>query len=80
MTTTNELSTTSSLTEVTKMEVDYSSTCDQKIPEAENLAKTKLQDAIDMLIALEKQTRIVRIFFNLFPFVRNVHVLMYFQF
>ena len=55
-----DLAGTSSLTEVTKMEVDYSATCDQKIPEAEALAKTNLQEAIDMLVALEKQTRIVR--------------------
>jgi 26S proteasome regulatory subunit N5 len=53
-----DLSGTTSLTEVTKMEVDYSSTCDQKIPEAEALAKKNLQEALDMLIALEKQTRI----------------------
>jgi len=54
----SDIAGTTSLTEVTKMEVDYSSTCDQKLPEAEALAKTNLQEAIDMLIALEKQTRI----------------------
>ncbi|KAF7281513.1 hypothetical protein GWI33_004593 [Rhynchophorus ferrugineus] len=43
---------------IVKMEVDYSSTCDEKIPECEKLAKAgKLHDALDQLLALEKQTR-----------------------
>ncbi|XP_030751890.1 26S proteasome non-ATPase regulatory subunit 12 [Sitophilus oryzae] len=43
---------------IVKMEVDYSSTCDEKIPECEKLAKSgKLHDALDQLLALEKQTR-----------------------
>jgi len=41
-----------------KMEVDYSSTCDEKLPVAESLAESgKLTEAIDMLMYLEKQTR-----------------------
>lgn len=41
-----------------KMEVDYSSTCDEKIPECKKLAVGgKLHDALDSLLALEKQTR-----------------------
>lgn len=43
---------------IVKMEVDYSSTCDEKIPECQKLAKAgKLHDALDQLLALEKQTR-----------------------
>jgi len=41
-----------------KMEVDYSVTCDEKIPEAKKLASEgKLHDALDSLLSLEKQTR-----------------------
>ena len=41
-----------------KMEVDYSSTVEEKIPQAKELAaKNKLEDALEMLLALEKQTR-----------------------
>ncbi|XP_071650694.1 26S proteasome non-ATPase regulatory subunit 12 [Temnothorax longispinosus] len=41
-----------------KMEVDYSSTCDAKIPECKKLASEgKLHDALDQLLALEKLTR-----------------------
>jgi len=41
-----------------KMEVDYSATCDEKLPLAESLAQAgKLQEALDMLMVLEKQTR-----------------------
>ncbi|XP_076062072.1 regulatory particle non-ATPase 5 isoform X2 [Oratosquilla oratoria] len=41
-----------------KMEVDYSSTCNDKIPQAKTLAKEgKLQEAIEILMTLEKQTR-----------------------
>lgn len=43
---------------IVKMEVDYSSTCDEKIPECQKLsASGKLHDALDILLALEKQTR-----------------------
>lgn len=43
---------------VVKMEVDYSTTCDEKIPAAQTLAaQGKLTEALDMLMALEKQTR-----------------------
>ncbi|XP_060521588.1 26S proteasome non-ATPase regulatory subunit 12 [Cylas formicarius] len=43
---------------IVKMEVDYASTCDEKIPECQRLAKQgKLHDALDQLLALEKQTR-----------------------
>jgi hypothetical protein len=45
---------------IVKMEVDYSSTCDEKIPECQKLAKEgKMHDALDTLLALEKQTRTV---------------------
>lgn len=44
-----------------KMEVDYSSTCDTKIPECKKLASEgKLHDALDQLLALEKLTRTVK--------------------
>lgn len=43
-----------------KMEVDYSITCDTKIPECKKLASEgKLHDALDQLLALEKLTRTV---------------------
>lgn len=43
-----------------KMEVDYSDTVDKAIPECEALAKdNKLNEAIDKLLVLEKQTRAV---------------------
>lgn len=43
---------------ILKMEVDYSTTCEEKIPEAKKLATSgKLHDALDSLLALEKQTR-----------------------
>nr|CAG4645484.1 EOG090X04UV [Lynceus sp. MCZ IZ 141354] len=43
---------------IIKMEVDYSSACDEKIPEAKKLASIgKLNEGLDMLLALEKQTR-----------------------
>lgn len=43
-----------------KMEVDYSATCDEKIAVAESLAANgKLQEALDTLLMLEKQTRTV---------------------
>ncbi|XP_069122843.1 26S proteasome non-ATPase regulatory subunit 12-like [Argopecten irradians] len=41
-----------------KMEVDYSSTVDEKLPKCEKLAKQgKLTEALDILMSLEKQTR-----------------------
>ena len=41
-----------------KMEVDYSDTVDKVIPECETLAaEKKLNEAIDKLLVLEKQTR-----------------------
>ncbi|XP_061713353.1 26S proteasome non-ATPase regulatory subunit 12 [Cydia pomonella] len=43
---------------IVKMEVDYSTTCDEKIPLWKSWAsKGKVQEAIDQLLALEKQTR-----------------------
>ncbi|RUS73788.1 hypothetical protein EGW08_018447 [Elysia chlorotica] len=43
---------------IQKMEVDYTSTVDKKIPAMETLAKVgKLTEAIDGLMSLEKQTR-----------------------
>lgn len=43
---------------VVKMEVDYSAACDEKLPVAQSLAASgKLPEALEMLMALEKQTR-----------------------
>ena len=42
---------------VVKMEVDYSETVAKKIPEAKELAKKNVNEALEMLIGLEKQTR-----------------------
>uniref|UniRef100_A0A0V0G3D9 Putative 26s proteasome regulatory complex subunit n=1 Tax=Triatoma dimidiata TaxID=72491 RepID=A0A0V0G3D9_TRIDM len=43
---------------IAKMEVDYTATCDEKIPECKKMAaEGKLHDALDILLALEKQTR-----------------------
>jgi len=43
---------------VVKMEVDYSSACDEKIPQCENLTKQgKLNEALEILLSLEKQAR-----------------------
>ncbi|GAB6033295.1 proteasome regulatory particle subunit [Chamberlinius hualienensis] len=43
---------------IMKMEVDYSSTCDEKIPQCQQLAKEgKLSEAIAILLSLEKQAR-----------------------
>ncbi|XP_064616223.1 26S proteasome non-ATPase regulatory subunit 12-like [Liolophura sinensis] len=43
---------------IQKMEVDYSSTVDEKVPQCEKLAKQgKLTEALDILLSLEKQTR-----------------------
>ena len=43
-----------------KMEVDYSTTCDEKIPVAQSLAEAgKVVEAVETLMALEKQTRTV---------------------
>lgn len=45
---------------IVKMEVDYSVTCDEKIPECKKMASEgKLHDALEILLALEKQTRTV---------------------
>ncbi|KAL5018614.1 hypothetical protein ScPMuIL_004336 [Solemya velum] len=43
---------------VRKMEVDYTSTVDEKIPKCEKLSKQgKLKEALEILLSLEKQTR-----------------------
>uniref|UniRef100_A0A8C6FXS7 26S proteasome non-ATPase regulatory subunit 12 n=1 Tax=Moschus moschiferus TaxID=68415 RepID=A0A8C6FXS7_MOSMO len=43
---------------IVKMEVDYSATVDQRLPECEKLAKEgRLQEVIETLLSLEKQTR-----------------------
>lgn len=44
-----------------KMEVDYSSTCDEVIPAAKQLSKDSDQfhAGLEMLLQLEKQTRLV---------------------
>lgn len=52
---------------IVKMEVDYSATCDEKIAVAESLAgNDKLQEALDTMLILEKQTRTVSISYNRF--------------
>ncbi|XP_039971102.1 26S proteasome non-ATPase regulatory subunit 12 [Bactrocera neohumeralis] len=46
---------------ITKMEVDYSPACDEKIPLAKDMAKKNpeaFHDAIELLLQLEKQTRL----------------------
>ena len=41
-----------------KMEVDYSTTVEEKIPQAKALAaQDKIDEALEMLLAVEKQTR-----------------------
>jgi 26S proteasome regulatory subunit N5 len=48
--------------EIVKMEVDYSITCDEKLPQIHAMAKEgKLQEALEALLVLEKQTRTVRV-------------------
>ena len=54
------LSTATAGGHLVKMEVDYSATCDEKIPALKaEAAGGRLQDAINGLLALEKQTRTV---------------------
>lgn len=56
---------------ILKMEVDYSSNCDVKIPECKKLANEgKLHDALDQLLALEKLARTVK-FLLLINFIFN---------
>lgn len=45
---------------IVKMEVDYSVTCDEKIPLCKEMAKNenKFNEALEILLQLEKQTRI----------------------
>jgi 26S proteasome regulatory subunit N5 len=45
---------------IIKMEVDYSSACDEKIPLCKEMAKneSKFNDALDILLSLEKQARV----------------------
>lgn len=70
---------------IVKMEVDYTSTCDEKIPECEKLAKAgKLHDALDQLLALEKQTRTGadmistgRVLGNMFEFIYKLQTNIY---
>lgn len=53
----SELATTDT-GKIMKMELDYSSNCDAKIPECKKLAhEGKLHDALDQLLNLEKLTR-----------------------
>ncbi|KAI7807403.1 26S proteasome non-ATPase regulatory subunit 12 [Triplophysa rosa] len=43
---------------IVKMEVDYTATVDQRLPECEKMAKEgRLQEAVESLLSLEKQTR-----------------------
>lgn len=61
-----------------KMEVDYSATCDEKIAVAESLAASgKLQEALDTLLMLEKQTRTVSSYTLIFEYFTNIVFLMF---
>ncbi|KOB70961.1 Proteasome 26S non-ATPase subunit 12 [Operophtera brumata] len=58
MTTIGDIGTLDASGKIIKMEVDYSTTCDDKIPVWKSWASEgKVQEAIDQLLALEKQTR-----------------------
>ncbi|KAG7302868.1 26S proteasome non-ATPase regulatory subunit 12 [Plutella xylostella] len=58
MTTNDDLSGLDASGKIVKMEVDYSTTCDEKIPMWKSwAAQGRIQEAIDQLLALEKQTR-----------------------
>jgi 26S proteasome regulatory subunit N5 len=58
---------------IVKMEVDYSSNCDTKIPECKKLAQEgKLHDALDQLLVLEKLTRTVSQIFIL-KYITSFH-------
>jgi 26S proteasome regulatory subunit N5 len=60
---------------IVKMEVDYSSNCDTKIPECKKLAQEgKLHDALDQLLVLEKLTRTVsQIFILKYLYITSFH-------
>lgn len=63
---------------ITKMEVDYSPACDEKIPLAKDMAKKNpeaFHDALELLMQLEKQTRLVckRFEHYLLVYVYSVH-------
>jgi 26S proteasome regulatory subunit N5 len=63
---------------IVKMEVDYSSTCDEKIPECQKLAKEgNIHDALDTLLALEKQTRTVSSLFGVYLGMCNQRICTY---
>ncbi|XP_045771643.1 26S proteasome non-ATPase regulatory subunit 12 [Maniola jurtina] len=58
MTTNGDIGSLDASGKIVKMEVDYSATCDEKIPLWKSWAASgKVQEAIDQLLALEKQTR-----------------------
>lgn len=58
---------------IVKMEVDYSSTCDEKIPVCKVMgAEGKINEALEVLLSLEKQTRTVS---SALASVTVVHVL-----
>lgn len=58
MTTNGDIGSLDAGGKIIKMEVDYSATCDEKIPLWKSWAASgKVQEAIDQLLALEKQTR-----------------------
>lgn len=60
-----------------KMEVDYSTTCNEKIPAAQKMAKDgSVQEAVDILMVLEKQTRTVSIPVPPFFFIFSCGLLM----
>lgn len=59
-----------------KMDVDYSTTCDTKIPECKKLASEgKLHDALDQLLALEKFTRTVKYILMLFNLLFIIYII-----
>lgn len=65
---------------IVKMEVDYTSACDEKIPMCQELAKKdgKFHEAIEILLQLEKQARLVSLMILLFDY--NSKIFMNFPF
>jgi 26S proteasome regulatory subunit N5 len=46
-----------------KMEVDFSDTLEKKLPEVQEMAKNgQVQEALESLLSLEKQTRLVSMY------------------
>lgn len=59
---------------IVKMEVDFSTNCDTKIPECKKMAREgKMHDALDQLLVLEKLTRTVSALFIALRKTRILH-------